>query len=114
MEKKNYPPLVPPTGGRAIKVAKPDEIPYVYEGRFCGKCKFFQEPTSGREYLIKKGFWEKAFHNYDDGHDFKPWHFGDLRDYSICNRDGATVHVFSTCPYFKEKKAFLKMFRGEK
>jgi len=108
----NYPPLIKPTHAKPLRVVKPNALSYVREGRFCGRCKYFIDLSTGQQALIKKGWWDKAFHNYDDGHDFKPYHFGDLSMYSICDYDHAVVHYFSTCPHFKPRREFARIWKG--
>lgn len=108
--------LAPPKGPPASLVPKPlvttfpHDLPYVRESRFCGNCKFFVPLEEGQQRILRSGFWDRAFGQFGDGTDFKPYHFCDLAAYSICEQNGAKVHYFAKpcrrykkCPFSKGK-----------
>lgn len=96
--------------GRPVQIRKPMDLPDVREGRYCGRCAAFIEPKRAAPVLEREKFWERAFHQYDDGHDLKPWMFGDLSMYGICDRFGMCAHFFSHCKSWREKREFGRIF----
>lgn len=96
--------------GTPVGVMQVEKLVDKYDGKVCCMCKGYADPKKAREEIDKDNFWQRAFGQYKDGHDFKPWMFGDRNDYSICERLGIVTSAFATCPEWKEKNAFLKSF----
>lgn len=113
MARRPIPKLAKPAyrgPGKPVRVRRPTDLPEVREGKYCGRCAAFLPPDRARPVLEKEKFWERAFHQYDDGHDLKPWMFGDLNQYGICERFGMCTHVFSHCKAWREKRQFGRIF----
>lgn len=73
------------------------ELPHVQTGRICEKCRHWMDPKKGAVELAAGNFWEKCFHNRDDGHDLKPQHIGHPSEYSVCKERNCASHRLSTC-----------------
>jgi len=100
--------------GRPVREIAPKDMPWVREGRYCGNCKSFTCDEATRLHLLKSGFWEKVFHGHDDGHDFKPWMVGDVKEYGICGLKDSAAHFFSYCGQWAHRRGFLRMFLKDK
>ena len=68
------------------------QMPDVRQGYVCGTCRHFMDKQKGQEALRQDEFWDRCFHQHDDGHDLKPHHIGDPTRYSICKLKDVACH----------------------
>ena len=91
----------------------PEKLQHYREGKFCGRCTRFLDLETGQRELVRRGFWEKAFTQFGDGSDWKPYHFGNLGEYSICKCSGAITNIYSpACGDFRDSKGFIARIFG--
>ena len=77
-------------------------LPHVIAGRTCNHCKQWMDPAKGAAELQACSFWEKCYHNRDDGHDLKPQHIGHPGEFSVCKLRNCAAHQLSTCEKWDE------------
>lgn len=93
---------------RKLKPAhvKPETLAHYREGKFCGTCRYFMKLEDGRRRLANKGLWEKLFAPKDDGSEIKPYHVGEVEQYSICEAKRNSIRSVFAPICDKYKKAW--------